>query len=135
MKVTLEQYESARTLSAQAAGGESGKSGKKAQMHQNTTGDGNKVDGGREVAQGGMIGIQSGVQEGVQVDIHGGVEGGVQGGVQGDVRGIESGIQKTTNLPHGFSFDPAEGFKLDDPRHEVGKTAKPMLMMNIQGAF
>ena len=40
----------------------------------------------------------------------------------------ESASNETTNLPHGFSFDPSEGFKLDDPQHEVGR-AKPMIMI------
>ena len=32
-------------------------------------------------------------------------------------------IHDTRNLPDGFSFDPAQGFKLDDPQHEVSQSA------------
>ena len=123
MKVTLEHHESASTRSAQAdaeAGGQSDKSSKKAKIHQNTTDEEvSTIHGGREGEHGGILG---GGHGGVKGGVHGVVQGGVQGGVQ-------VGVHKTTNLPHGFSFDPAEGFKLDDPQHEVGKTTKPMLMM------
>ena len=43
--------------------------------------------------------------------------------------GVQDGIHETTNLPQGFSFDPAEGFKLDDPQHEVCHSLKPILKM------
>ena len=115
VKVTLEHHESASTGSVEA-GGQSLKSAKNAETHQNTTDEEERtIHEGREVEQGDILG-------GGQVVVQGGVHGGVQGGIQG-------GVHKTPNLPHGFSFDPAEGFKLDDPQHEVGKTAKPMLMM------
>ena len=32
-------------------------------------------------------------------------------------------IHDSRNLPDGFSFDPAQGFKLDDPQHEVSQSA------------
>ena len=121
VKVTLEHHESASTRCAQAdaeASGQSDNSSKKAKIHQNTTGEVSTIHGGREGEHGGILGGG-----------HGGVEGGVHGGIHG---GVQVGIHKTTNLPHGFSFDPAEGFKLDDPQHEVGKAAKPMLMMNVR---
>ena len=115
MKVTLEHHESASTQSAQAdqksaqadeksarADPEAGvQSAKNAKSHRNTTGEESTVE---------------------QAGIQGGIKGGVQDSVQ-------NGIHETTNLPQGFSFDPAEGFKLDDPQHGVCHNLKPILKM------
>ena len=108
MKVTLEHHESASTQSAQAdqksaqADPDAGvQSAKNAKSHRNTTGEESTVK-------------QAGIQ------------GGIKGGVQ---ESVQDGIHQTTNLPQGFSFDPAEGFKLDDPQHEVCRNLKQMLKM------
>ena len=123
VKVTLEHHKSSHAGQV-GVGGDSGKSAKNAKFQKSTSGGQSSIHGGREVVQGS---VNSGVQDGVQ----GGVRGGVQGGVHGAIQdGVQGGVQNGVNkMPHGFSFDPAEGFKLDDPQHEVSKTAKLMLLM------
>ena len=109
MKVTLEHQESASIRSTQADQ-EDGQSAKTTKFQHNTTSEEVTIHGGRKVQQ-------RAIQGGIQGDISGGIQGGIRGGVQGVIQG---GVNETTNLPHGFTFDPSEGFKLDDPQHEVG---------------